>query len=159
MARTSLLERSPIEHMSSPARRAAAARMSGSWFTGSDTSRCSIVALLAKVLSSCVRSGVCSMFGEDFVKGRDRCIHMLLLQNVRRQETQNRVAGAVDQNAPFEHFRHDELTQVRGVHFRGQHQPLAAYVHDAFVLLGEGAQPLLEIVANLGGMRQKPFAL
>ena len=31
---------------------------------------------------------VCSVFGEDFVERRDRCVHMFVLQNVRRQETQ-----------------------------------------------------------------------
>src|SRR5579864_3727613 len=105
MARTSPLDRSPMEHISSPASRAAAARMSGSLFTGSEASCCSTVARLANVLSSCGCGDVCSMLGENFVQGRDRSVHMLALQNVRRQKTQNCVAGAIDHDAPFEHFR------------------------------------------------------
>src|SRR5579871_6802226 len=110
MARTSALERSPMEHMSSPASRAAAARMSGSWCTGKGISFPAMVALVATMFSSCGAGGkFCSMFGEDFVKGRYARVHMLVLQNVRRQETQNRVAGAVDHDAPLEHLRHDPL--------------------------------------------------
>src|SRR5579863_8325054 len=159
MARTSPLERSPIEQRSSPASRAAAARISGSFCTGMETSRRSIVALLATVFSSCGGcGGVCSMFDEDFVEGRDRCVHMLVLQNVGRQETQNRVAGAVDNDAALEHFRHGELSQFRGIHFGGQHQALAPHVYDALVFRRQRAEPLLEVTAHVRRMRQQSFA-
>src|SRR4051812_4877869 len=111
MARTSPLERSPTEQRSSPASRAAAARMSGSLCTLNGTSCRSIVALLATVSSCGVGGNVCSMFGEDFVESRDRCVHMFLLQDVGRQETQNGVAGAVDDDVTLEHLRHREFCQ------------------------------------------------
>src|SRR3974390_331841 len=139
MARTSALERSPMEQRSSPARRAAAARMSGSFCTGT-TSRCSIVALLAKVLSSCGVGGVVcgaergAAFGENFVECTDRCVHMGALQDVRRQEAQNRVAGAVDHDMALEHLCHDQLGKFRRVHLRCEHQALSAHIDDKFML-------------------------
>src|SRR5271165_6612376 len=122
MARTSPLDRSATEHMSSPASRAAAARMSGSWCTGTASSRLSIVVLLATAVSSCAVGGVCAavrggMFGKDLVQRRDGGVHMGALQNIRRQEAQHRIAGAVDEDAPLEHFGDGQLGEVRGVEF------------------------------------------
>src|ERR1700677_234179 len=107
MARTSALERSAMEHMSSPARRVAAARISGSFCTGTEVaglvSGRSMVALLDMGLTSCSVSGsVCGsadsarMFSEDFVERSDGGVYVSALQNIRGQETQHRVAGAVD---------------------------------------------------------------
>src|SRR5438045_4541945 len=160
MARTSALERSPMEHRSSPASRAAAARMSGSLCTGNGTSRGSIVALLAKLFSSCgVGGGVCSVFSEDFVESRYAQVHVLMLQNVRRQKTQNRVAGAVDHDVVFEHLRHSELGEIRRIQFGRQHQAFASHVNDGFMFCGQSAQSLLEVIADLGRTRQQTFLL
>src|SRR5580704_18653139 len=154
MARTSALERSAMEHMSSPASRAAAPRISGSFCTGI-SSRPSMVALLATLVSACgVGGGGCCMFGEDFVEGRDRCVHIGALQDVRGQETQNRIAGAIDDNVPLEHLRHREFGQVRGIKFGRQHQSLAADIDDGAMLRSQGAKLLLEVVAHFRRVRQ-----
>src|SRR4051794_10550141 len=158
MARTSPLERSPTEQRSSPASRAAAARMSGSLCTVNGTSCRSIVALLATVSSCGVGGNVCSMFGEDFVESRDRCVHMFLLQDVGRQETQNGVAGAVDDDVTLEHLRHREFCQVGRIHLRGEHQSFTPHVHYRFVLFSQRSQLLLEVFTDFGDLRQETFA-
>src|SRR6185369_634377 len=89
MARTSPLERSAIEHRSSPASRAAAARISGSFCTGTAGARRSMVALLATVVSSFDLSrGAYSrgLFGKNLVQCLDRFIYVLALDDVGRQE-------------------------------------------------------------------------
>ena len=59
------------------------------------------------------------------------CVHVLALQNVRRQEPQHRVAGAVDHDVALQHLGHRQLCQVRRIQLSGHHQPLAAHIHDA----------------------------
>ena len=53
-------------------------------------------------------------------------IHMLLLCNVRRQETQHRIVRAVDQNALREQLADDGLRSVGRVEVNRQHQSHAA---------------------------------
>src|ERR1700679_30728 len=104
MARTSALVRSAIEQRSSPDRRAAAERTSGSFWTETAASGLSIVALSDMVGSCCAHCRALGlgdstrMFGEDFVEGTNRGVHVSALQNVGRQEAQNRITGAVDQD-------------------------------------------------------------
>src|ERR1017187_142084 len=161
MARTSPLERSATEHMSSPARRAAAARMSGSFCTGTAMFGLSIIALLATVVSSC---GLCralcrGVFCKDFVECLDGCVHVGALQNIRRQETQHGVAGAVDQDVPLEHLSHGELGEVSGIKLRGNHQALASHVHDRVVSRCERTQLKLEVITDLGCVSKQPVFL
>ena len=77
---------------------------------------------------------------KNFVERGDGGVHMLALKDVRRQEAQHRVAGAVDDDVPLEHLGDGELGQIGGVELGGNHQALAAHVDDACVLLGECAQ-------------------
>src|SRR5271154_5390305 len=120
MARTSELVRSLMEQRSSPARRAAAERMSGSCWTGMAAvcrvSRVSGKALLATKLSSCfrdaARNGAAGMFGENLIQSRDGLVYVLLLKNEGRQETQHGVAGAVDYDFAVEHLAHGELCEL-----------------------------------------------
>src|SRR5260370_15771731 len=163
MARTSALERSAMEHMSSPARRAAAARMSGSFCTGIEIC-CSIVALLAKVFSSCGVRGVgwatesCGMFSKNLVERRNGGIHVGALQNVRRQESESRVAGAVDYDTALEHLGYREFSEFGRIKFGREHQSLAADVNDGIMSRCENAKPLLEVVAKLHNVRQYSVA-
>src|ERR1039458_9659052 len=114
MARTSAVERSAMEHISSPFNRAAAARISGSLWTGS-AGECSRVALLAMNLSSLGGCGGVScgrVFREDFVECDDGGVDVSAFQNIWRQEAQDRIAGAVDENAALEHLGDDELGEI-----------------------------------------------
>src|ERR1017187_4185988 len=90
------------------------------------------------------RSANSGVFGEDFVQRRDGGVHMFALQNVRRQETQHRVAGAVDENVPLEHLSDDELGEISRVQLGGNHQAAAAHIHDCIVAGGGGAPLGLE---------------
>src|ERR1017187_8427986 len=153
IARTSPLDKSAIEQRSSPASRAAAASTSGSFCTGTPTSRRSIV-LLTMLVSSCGCRGTLTgrilpgcKFCKDFVQRCDCCIHMRALQYEWRQEPQHRVAGAIDQDVPFQHLRHRPLAKLCGIEFRRNHQSLAPHIPNRFMLLFEAAQPLLEVVA------------
>src|SRR5579863_10038674 len=150
MARTSALDRSAIEHMSSPARRAAAARMSGSFSTGT-AARSMIVVLLATICSfSSFRGGLrgACVFGKYLVKRSDRGIDVRALQNVGRQEPQDRIAGAIDNDAPLQHLCDGCLGELGGIEFRGQHQAFPAHIHNGVVLLRQLAQPDLKIIAH-----------
>src|ERR1035437_5100836 len=117
IARTSALERSAMEHKSSPANRAAAARMSGSFSTGTTSSRGSIVALLDTCLFSCGVGcgwGCClgGMFGKNCVQCAYGGVHVVPMQDIRRQEAQDGVAGAVDDDVPLEHLGDGQLGQI-----------------------------------------------
>ena len=79
------------------------------------------------------------MFSEDFVQRRDGGVDMRALQNVRRQEAQHRVAGAVDQDVPLEHLGDDELGEIRRIKLGGNHQALSAHVDDGLVTRGKRA--------------------
>ncbi len=70
------------------------------------------------------------MFSEDFVQRRNRGVDVTALQNVRRQEAQNGIAGAVDENVALEHLGDGELGEVGGVELGGNHQALAAHIDD-----------------------------
>src|ERR1035438_333063 len=103
VARTSPLERSAMEHISSPFKRAAAARISGSFPTG--TTGASMRVLLAMGLSSCGWGSDLGwgISGEDLVQCGNGGVHMNALEDVRRQEAQRRIAGAVDDHMMLEH--------------------------------------------------------
>jgi hypothetical protein len=60
-------------------------------------------AVWASVMRSCDAAAT-RMFSEDFVERRDGGVHVGALQNVRRQEAQDRIAGAVDEDVALEHF-------------------------------------------------------
>src|ERR1039458_8511245 len=153
MARTSALERSAMEHMSSPFRRAAAARTSVSLATG--TAGDSMRVLLAMGFTSCGvgygfgYGGRGCVFREDFVERRDGGVHMGALEDVRRQETQRRIAGAVDDDVALEHFGDGVLGQIGGVEFGGDHQSRSAHIDDIGMAFGQRAQLRLEILADL----------
>src|ERR1039458_6717967 len=162
IARTSLLDRSAMEHMSSPASRAAAARISGSFSTASSWR--SMVALLATVLSSCGVDGLRtarggSMFRKDFVQRSDGGVHMRALENVGWQEAQDRVARAVDKDVPLEHFRHGEFGEVSGIQLGSEHQALAAHIGDCLMACGERAKLLLKVIAHISCLGQQAFPL
>src|SRR5208337_961935 len=159
VARTSALERSAMEHRSSPAMRAAAARMSGSFSTETAASLRSMVALLAMMFSSCGRTVRRGVFGEKFVQRGNRRIDVAALQNVRRQEAQHGIAGAVDENAALEHLRHSELGKFCRIEFSGDHQAFSAHVDNRLMLAGKRPQAFHEIVAHFSGVRQQPFLL
>src|SRR5580700_103879 len=125
-----------MEHRSSPDMRAAAARMSGSFSTGTGVALRSMVALLAMMLSSCGRTVRRGMFGKNFVQCGNRRIDVAALQNVRRQETQHRIAGAVDKNAALEHLRHSELGELRRIELGRDHQTFSAHIDNRLMLLG-----------------------
>ena len=74
-----------------------------------------------------------------------------------RQEAQNRVAGAVDEDVALEHFGDGELGQIGGIEFGRNHQALAAHVDDGAVARGQGAQLSLEVVADFGCVGQQIF--
>src|SRR5208282_2434086 len=134
MARTSALERSAMEHRSSPDMRAAAARMSESFSTGTAVSLRSMVALLAMMFSSCGRAVRRGVFNKDFVQCSNRRIDMAALQNVRRQEAQHGIAGAVDENAALEHLRYSQLGQIRRIELSGDHQAFSAHIDNRLML-------------------------
>src|ERR1039458_7844092 len=159
MARTSALERSAIEQRSSPAIRAAAARISGSFCTETSSSLRSMVVLLAMMVTSRRRVVRRSMYGEDFVQRGNCRVHMGAFQNVRRQETQHSVTGAVDEDAALEHFSNGELRKLRRIEFRGNHQALPAYIDYGFVPSGEQAQALHKVTADLSRTRQQAVHL
>src|SRR5437868_330319 len=105
--------------MSSPANRAAAARMSESCCTGTACRR-SIVALLATVASSCNLVGGTygrCVLGEYLIQSRNSFIHMCAMQDVGRQKAQHSVAGAVDDDPAFQHLSYGQLGKIRGVKF------------------------------------------
>ncbi len=79
------------------------------------------------------------------------------LQDVRRQETQNRVAGAVDDDVALEHLRYRELGQVRRIKLGRQHQALAAHIDDGVMFRSQGAKLLLEVVADFRRVREQAF--
>src|SRR6266568_3811350 len=143
MARTSALDKSAMEHRSSPASRAAAARTSLSFCTGIADSRCSIVALLATAVSSCglgcLGGGLFATecrgeFCEDIIQRLNGGVDVGALQNVRRKEAQHRVTGAIDKDVPLEHLGDYEFGEFRGVEFCGNHETLAAYIDDCLVV-------------------------
>src|ERR1700761_1311837 len=102
MARTSPADKSEMEHMSSPDMRAAAANISASFSTGAAGSRRSRI-LVTTCVSSCGWGcGAGCLFGQDLVECSNSCIDVFALQDVRRQEAEHRVAGAVDQDAALE---------------------------------------------------------
>src|ERR1700722_5985730 len=129
IALTSALERSLIEHISSPASRAAAVRMSWSCSTGIAVICRSTNALLATNLSS--HAYGCSagashreavgVLLENFIQCADGSVHIFLLKYERRQEAKHRIAGAVDQYLPFQHFFHNQLRKICRIEFSRQH--------------------------------------
>src|SRR3984957_18349325 len=152
MARTSALERSLMEHMSSPASRAAAVRTSSSCWTASAVVCCSRNALLATCLSSCMGGAAhgvgVGVGGKDLIQRGDGVVDMRGLKNERRQKAQDGITGAVDEDVPLQHFLDDLLGHGRGVEFGGEHESFAAHVDDGVVAIGETAQELLEVVAD-----------
>src|SRR5579872_2542277 len=125
MARTSGAERSAMEHMSSPAMRAAAARMSGSRSTGIAVCRVLVATRVSSYGWGCGRG--CSLrclLSQNLVECRYCLVDVFAFQNVRRQEAKYGIAGAVDENAAFQHFGYRELGKVGRVEFGGQHQSL-----------------------------------
>jgi hypothetical protein len=44
------------------------------------------------------------IFGENFVQRANGRVHVISMQNIWRQKAQDSVAGAVDDDAPLEHF-------------------------------------------------------
>src|SRR5580658_4617738 len=140
IARTSPLVRSAIEHRSSPARRAAAARISGSFSTGIASGLLSMVALLATLMSSCRRGcGMGRVFRQDCVERSNGRVHISALEDVRGEEAQHRIAGAIDDDAALQHFRNGEFGQVGRVELRGEHESLAAHIDDGLMTLCERA--------------------
>ena len=99
------------------------------------------------------------MFGEDFVERCNGCVDMGALQNVRRQEAQHRVAGAVDQDVALQHLGHGELGEIGRIEFGGEHQAFAAHVDDGVMLAGEERSCVLEIVAHFGRVVEQSFFL
>ena len=93
--------------------------------------------------------GLRCVFGQNLVERGDGGIDVLALQDVRRQEAQHRVAGAVDEDVALEHLGHGELGEVGRIEFGGQHQALAAHIDDGIVAAREPAQLRLEVVADL----------
>ena len=97
------------------------------------------------------------MFSEDFVERGDGGVDVGALQNVRRQEAQHRIAGAVDEDVALEHFGDGELGEVGGIELGGEHQAFAADVDDGAVARGERAQLGLEVVADFGCVGEEVF--
>src|ERR1039457_6531027 len=159
IARTSALDRSAIEHRSSPAMRAAEASMSRSFSTGIAVSLRSMVALLNMMFSSCGRTVRRGVFQKDFVQRGNRRIDVAALQNVRRQEAQRRIAGAIDKNAALEHLRYGELGQIRRIELSGDHQAFSAHIDNRLMLAGMRPQAFHEIAAHFRGVREQPFLL
>src|ERR1700761_6577394 len=89
------------------------------------------IALLATNFSSCFSRAGDSMgvgvLSKNFVQRSDCLVYMVLADDVRRQETQCGVAGAVDENAPFQHCLHDVLAKFGRVDFCRYHQAFTAY--------------------------------
>ena len=84
---------------------------------------------------------------------------MLALENERRQESQHRIARAVDHDPSLQHLGNRLLRQIGVVQLRREHQSLAANILDALVLLRKPAQLRLEVVAHLSRMRQQSLVL
>jgi len=61
------------------------------------------------------------------------------MQDIGRQKAQDSVAGAVDDDAPLEHFGDNQLGQVGGVDFGGNHQATSAHVNDSAMALSKSA--------------------
>ena len=97
------------------------------------------------------------MFGENFVQRADGGVHVVSMQNIRRQKTQHGVAGAVDDDVPLEHFSDCLLGQFGGVEFGGNHQAPAAHVNNGAVARGQGAELREEVVADIGCVSQQIF--
>src|ERR1700685_1844015 len=130
MARTSALERSAIEQRSSPDMRAAAARTSGSFCTGTadclrssplrsgslrSSSLWSRVVLLTMMMTSSRRVVRRSMYCENLIERGNRGVNVGAFQNVRRQETQHGVTGLVDEDMVLKHFGYREIGKLGGM--------------------------------------------
>src|SRR5580692_4486424 len=162
IARVSALDRSLIEHRSSPASRAAADRISWSCSTGIAAICRSINALLATNLSSHFsgithRSAV-GVLRKNLIQCRDSLVHMFFLKNERRQESKHRIARHIDQYLALQHLLARQLRQISRVKLSRQHQPLTANIHDGLMLLRQLLQLSLEVIANLNHMCQQAFA-
>src|ERR1700733_9826931 len=131
IARTSPLERSETEHISSPASRAAAARISGSFSTGIAGSRCSMVALLATGMSSCGLScGLRCVLSEDFVQRGNGMIDMFALENERWKEAKYGIACAIDQDVALQHFGYGQLGEIGRSEIGCAHEAFATNLLD-----------------------------
>ena len=112
---------------------------------------------VASHCSFLLRMRFCGISGEDLVQRRDGGVNMNALEDVRRQKAQRRIAGAVDDDAVLKHLGDGVLAQIGGVEFGSDHQALAAHLGDARVALGQLAQLLLEVLANLRDMIEQVF--
>ena len=61
---------------------------------------------------------------------------MLALEKEGWEETEDGIAGAVDDDAALHHLGGDALGEVGGVELNAEHEAFAAYVDDAVVALG-----------------------
>ena len=73
----------------------------------------SMVVLLAMMVTSRRRVVRRSVDCEDFVERGDGRVDVSALENVRRQEAQHGVAGAVDKDVALHHFGYRELGKLR----------------------------------------------
>src|SRR6185437_5636109 len=65
--------------------------------------------------------------GKNLVECVDGLVDVLDSDDEWRQEAQDGLTGAVDEDAPCEHVRHNLLGEVGGVKVGGQHEALSAY--------------------------------
>jgi len=83
------------------------------------------------------RGGVRQLFGQDFVKSGKGLVDVFFFDDVRRQEAQNRFAGAVDEDAALHHLAEDGFGQFGGVELDGEHEAQAADIGYRGVSFGE----------------------
>jgi hypothetical protein len=114
--------------------------------------------LLSSVLRIAMRPRPCAC-SVKISSSAAMAVSTCALKNVRRQEAQHRIAGAVDQNLPLQHLGHSKLGQIGRIKLRGQHQAFAAHIDDGAMRAASERNCLLEVVANLGGMSQQTLFL
>src|ERR1035437_3247447 len=100
------------------------------------------------------RCGVAGLLtgGQDGIKRLYNLVHMLPLNDKRRQEAQRGLVRPIDDDLAREHFLGYLLGQVGGIKFDAQHEPDAAYILDLGILGVKLLKPLAEILADLDNM-------
>ena len=88
------------------------------------------------------------MQGEKFIQRGDCGIDVFALQKIRRKETEDRLAGTVEDDVAIEHLEVDVLGQIGGVQFEAEHQAYAI----PFPGLGERFARLEEQLAIITGL-------
>src|SRR5271170_7878195 len=81
---------------------------------------------------------------EDLIECFDGGLDVLALEKEGWEETEDGVAGAVDDDAALHHLGGDALGEIGGVEFDAEHEAFAAYVDDAVVAFGELRELLVE---------------